>query len=75
MLRRAAVLYMREQQDCMELSLGMVEKPAESWSRFVGRPMWVMLWWASATNYLIKKKQMRPSSGKWKSHVHMFWSS
>lgn len=30
MLRRAAVLYVREQQECMELSLGMVEKPAES---------------------------------------------
>lgn len=70
MLRRAAVLYVREQQECMELSLGMDEKPAESWSRLMGRPMWVMLWWVSATNYLITK-QMRPPSGNWKSHVNV----
>lgn len=28
--------------------------------------MWVTLWWVSAADHLISKKEMRPSSDNWK---------
>lgn len=50
----------------MELCLGKVDEPDESvWFRIREPQTGVALWWVSAMDYLIRKKQMRPSSDAW----------
>ena len=67
----------REQWECTELCLGKDNEPDESiWFRIRGPPTGVALWWVSATDHLIRNKQMRPSSDNWeKPRIQRPWFS